>query len=133
MCIYVIAFMYVSLSLYIYIYMYVYNPHLGLINAPPPYFVFLQTTFFTIHLLSTRPEIYNIMAKTLLIIFPPSWGDPFARIEYGYFYIIHVTLIQTIWVSLFFRIWVVWYFIVAFINFRGPRDFINRRGLYTCI
>ena len=25
------------------------------------------------------------MAKTLLIIFPPSWGDPFARIKYGTF------------------------------------------------
>ena len=35
---------------------------------------------------------------------------------------------QTIWVSLVFRIRVLWYFLV-FINFRGPRDFINRRGL----
>ena len=31
--------------------------------------------------------------------------------------------------SLFFRIWVVWYFVFTFIHFRGPRDFINRRGL----
>ena len=38
-------------------------------------------------------------------------------------------LTQTIWVSLFFRIWVVWYLFVVFINFRGLRDFINRRGL----
>ena len=45
-----------------------YNPHLGLINAPPPLIVvFLQTTFFTLHLLSTKTEIYNILAKTLLI------------------------------------------------------------------
>ena len=28
-----------------------------------------------------------------------------------------------------FRIRVVWYIIFVFINFRGPRDFINRRGL----
>ena len=28
-----------------------------------------------------------------------------------------------------FRIWVVLYVCFAFINFRGPRDFINRRGL----
>ena len=71
---------------YIYIYIYIYNPHLGLINAPPPLFLFfLQTTFFTIHLLSKRSEIYKIMAKTFLIIFPPSWGDPFARIKYGTF------------------------------------------------
>ena len=35
------------------------NPHLGLINGPPPLFVFpLKTTFFTIHLLSKRPDIY---------------------------------------------------------------------------
>ena len=46
---------------------------------------FLQTTIFTIDLLSKRPEIYKLMAKTLLIIFPPSWGDPFARITYGTF------------------------------------------------
>ena len=70
--------------IYIYIYIYIYNPHLGLINAP--YFLFfLQTTSFTIDLLSNIPEIYTIMAKTLLIIFPPSWGDPFARIKYGTF------------------------------------------------
>ena len=64
------------------------NPHLGLINAaPPPYlFVFFQTTFFTIHLLSKRPDICKMMAKTLLIIFPPSWGDPFARINMGLVY-----------------------------------------------
>ena len=46
------------------------NRHLGLITAPL-IFIFLRTTFFTIHLLSKRPEIYKIMAKTLLIIFPP--------------------------------------------------------------
>ena len=46
-----------------------YNPHLGLINTPPLFVVFLQTTFFTIHLLSKRPEIYWILAKTLLIRF----------------------------------------------------------------
>ena len=68
-----------------YIYIYIYNLHLGLLNAPPLFVVFLQTTSFTIDLLSKRPEIYKIMAKTLLIIFPPSWGDPFARIEYGTF------------------------------------------------
>ena len=33
------------------------NPHLGLIKAPP-LFVFLATTFFTIHLLSKRPDMY---------------------------------------------------------------------------
>ena len=64
-----------------------YNPHLGLINAPPLILFFLQTTCFTIILLSKRPDIYKIMAKTLLIIFPPSWGDPFARIKYGTFII----------------------------------------------
>ena len=63
---------------------YTYNRHLGLINAPLIVF-FFQTTSFTIDILSKRPEIYNIMAKTLLIIFPPSWGDPFARINYGTF------------------------------------------------
>ena len=45
-------------------YLYIYNRHLGLINAPPLIVVFLQTTSFTIDLLSKRPEIYNIMAKT---------------------------------------------------------------------
>ena len=35
------------------------NPNLGLVNAPPPLFVcFLQTAFFTINLLSKRPDIY---------------------------------------------------------------------------
>ena len=34
------------------------NPHRGLINAPPYLFLFLQTTFFTIHLQSKRPDIY---------------------------------------------------------------------------
>ena len=62
-----------------------YNPHLGLINAPPLICLFLQTTSLTIDLLSKRPDIYKIMAKTLSIIFPPSWGDPFARITYGTF------------------------------------------------
>ena len=33
------------------------------------------------------------------------------------------------WVSLFFRIWVVWYVFFEFINFRPGRDFINVRGL----
>ena len=69
----------------IYIYIYIYNPLLGLINAPPLIYVFLQTTSFTIALLSNRQDIYKNMAKTLLIIFPPSWGDPFARIKYGTF------------------------------------------------
>ena len=64
----------------------VYNPLLGLINAPPPLLVFfLQTNSFTIDLLSKRAEIYKIMAKTLLITFPPSWGDPFAIIKYCIF------------------------------------------------
>ena len=40
-------------NVYIYIYIYVYNLHLGLINAPPLFVFFLQTTFFTINLLST--------------------------------------------------------------------------------
>ena len=62
----------------------IYNRHLGLINAPLILF-FLQTTSFTIDFLSTMSEIYNNMAKTLLIIFPPSWGDPFAIIKYGTF------------------------------------------------
>ena len=70
---------------YVYIYIYIYNRHLGLINAPPLFVFFLQTTFFTIHLLSKRPEIYTILAKTLLIIFPPSRGYPFARIKHGTF------------------------------------------------
>ena len=73
-----------SLSIYIYIYRYRYKPHLGLMNAPLFVF-FLQTTFVTINLLSKRPDIYTIMAKTLSIVFPPSWGDPFARIKYGTF------------------------------------------------
>ena len=72
------------MCMYVCIYIYIYNIHLGLINAPL-FVVLLQTTFFTIHLLSKRPYIYNIVAKTLLIIFPPSWGDPFARINYGSF------------------------------------------------
>ena len=50
-----------------YVYIYIYNRHLGLINAPPLYLFFLQTTFFTIHLLSKGPDIHNILAKTLLI------------------------------------------------------------------
>ena len=75
--------------MYDYIYIYIYSRHLGLINAPL-FVVFLQTTFFTIYLLSKRPEIYKIMAKTLSIIFPPSLGalmggDPFARMKYGTF------------------------------------------------
>ena len=32
-------------------------------------------------------------------------------------------------VSFFSRIWVVWYFLFEFINFRPGRDFINVRGL----
>ena len=64
----------------------IYNPHLGLINATPPLFCFfLQTTCVTINLLSKRSDIYTSMAKTLLIIFPPSWGDPFAIITHGTF------------------------------------------------
>ena len=47
---------YLSLSLSLYIYMY--NPHLGLINVPPLMLFSLKTTFFTIHLLSKRPDIY---------------------------------------------------------------------------
>ena len=82
--------MYIYTYIYIYVHIRICNPHLGLINASPPLiFVFLQTTFLTIHLLSKRPEIYKGMAKTLLIIFP-SWGDPFARITYGTF-VINVT------------------------------------------
>ena len=58
----------------------IYNLHLGLINAPPLIcFVFLQTTFFTIHLLSKWPSIDKNMAKTLLIRreipAAPSWGS----------------------------------------------------------
>ena len=77
--------MYIYIYIYvciIYIYIYISSP--PWINKRPPYlFCFLQTTFFTIHLLSNRPDIYKFMAKTLLIICSPSWGDPFARIAYG--------------------------------------------------
>ena len=52
-----------------YIYIYIYNPHLGLINAPPLFVFPLKTTIVTIHLLSKRPDIYLILAKTLLIRF----------------------------------------------------------------
>ena len=85
-----VAIMIIVMYIYIYIYIYIlgpylphdksdkgrrvkqqeltitYNPHLVLINAPPPYSCFfLQTTFFNIHLLSKRPDIYQILAKTL--------------------------------------------------------------------
>ena len=92
MCnIYIYIYIYISislslsLSLYIYIYIYVYFPHLGSINAPPLICVFRPNDVFTIHVLSKRQDIYKIMAKTLLTIFPPSWEDPFARIRYGTF------------------------------------------------
>ena len=68
-----------------------YNRHLGLINAPPLFICFLQTTSFTIDLLSKRPDIYTIMAKTLLIILPPSWGGPLCENKIWHFYIINVT------------------------------------------
>ena len=42
---------------YMYIYIYIYNLHLGLISAPLFVF-FLQTIFFTIHVLSNIPDIY---------------------------------------------------------------------------
>ena len=61
------AHAYVCIYIYIYIYTYIYNRHLGLINAPPLFLLFLQTTFFTIHILSKRPEVYKILAKTLFI------------------------------------------------------------------
>ena len=67
MCIHIYIYIYIyTYKHYIYIYIYTYNRHLGLINAPL-FFCFLQTTFFTIHLLSKRPEVYTNMAKTLLI------------------------------------------------------------------
>ena len=45
-----------------------YNLHLGLINAhPPDFWLLLQTTFFTNHLLTKRSEIHKFLAKTLLI------------------------------------------------------------------
>ena len=62
-CVSVCVYLSLSLSIYIYIY----NRHLGLINTPPLFVLFLQATFFTIHVLSKRPYIYTIMAKTLLI------------------------------------------------------------------
>ena len=57
----------------------IYNRHLGLINAPPPYLCFSsKRPFSLLFLLSKRPEIYKIMAKTLLIRreipAAPSWG-----------------------------------------------------------
>ena len=71
---YTYIYIYIDIYKHIYIYIYIYK-HI--------FVVFLQTTSFTIDLLSKRPEIYKIMAKTLLIIFPSSWGDPFARMKYG--------------------------------------------------
>ena len=52
-----------------YTYVCIYNLHLGLIKVSPLFVFPLKTTFFTIHLLSTRPDIYYILAKTLLIRF----------------------------------------------------------------
>ena len=43
------------------------NPHLGLINAPPLFVFPLKTTVVTIHLLSARPEIYQMLAKSCSI------------------------------------------------------------------
>ena len=75
---------------HVYIYIYIIPPWIN--KRPPPLFLFfLQTTFFTIHLLSNRPDTYTIMAKTLLIIFPPSWGGPLCENNICDFYIINVT------------------------------------------
>ena len=84
-------YIYIYTYIHIYIYIYMYNRHLGLINAPPPYLFFLQTTSFTIDSLSKRPEIYKIVAKTLFIIFPPSWGDPLCENKIWHLYLINVT------------------------------------------
>ena len=76
---YIYIYMYMYMYMCIYIYIYIYNRHLGLINAPPLIFFFLQTTFVTIQLLSKWPNIDNILAKTLLIRreipAAPSWGS----------------------------------------------------------
>ena len=62
--------------MYVYIYIYIYNRHLGLINAPPLICLFSPNDIFHYSFIIKRPDIYKIMTKTLLIIFPPSWEDP---------------------------------------------------------
>ena len=61
-----------------------YNPHLGLINAAPPLFWFLlQTTFFTIHLLSKKArnllnfgqDFINLTGDTSSSSWGSSWGS----------------------------------------------------------
>ena len=87
--IYIYTYAYM-LYLYIYTHVYVcvciYNPHLGLINTSPPYLCFSSKRPFSLFIYYQKGQKYTqITAKTLLIIFPPSWGDPFARIKYGTF------------------------------------------------
>ena len=147
----------------LYIYIYMYNIHLGLIH-PPLWCCFPQATFFTIHVLSTKPEyILNsgqdcitLTGDTSCSSWGSSWGSSlFSQNEtpQKVFSCTYTLLIKcnTFWAPetrstfghpqdhpqddsklyvccLFIDIsWYLLFF--AFINFRGPRDFINGWGL----
>ena len=68
---------------YIYIYIYIKSPHW--INKHPLILFYPPNDLFYYSFTIKKARHIQILAKTLLIIFPPSWGDPFARIKYGTF------------------------------------------------
>ena len=67
----------------IYIYIYIYNPHLGLINGPPPLFVFPSKRPFSLFIYyqkgqtSTKfwPRLYEYVSATREIPAGSSWGS----------------------------------------------------------
>ena len=77
--------------MYVYIYIYVYNPHLGLINAPPPYCCFLQTTFF--HILFTIKKARHIHSygQDFINHISPLMGGPLCQNKIWDFYVLNVT------------------------------------------
>ena len=78
--------------MYIYIYIYIYNRHLGLINAPPPYFVCLPPNdlFHYSFTINKARHIQNYGQDFINHIYP-LMGGPLCENNILDFYTINVT------------------------------------------
>ena len=77
--------------IYIYIYIYMYNPHLGLINAPPPYLFFPPNDLFHYSFTIKKARQIHNYGQDFINHISPLMGGPLCENNIWDVYIINVT------------------------------------------
>ena len=75
----------------VYIYIYIYNSHLGLINAPPPYFIFPPNDLFHYCLTIKKARHIQNYGQDFIYHISPLMGGPLCENKIWHLYIINIT------------------------------------------